>query len=223
MPENTSTVIPPGKTYSLAVQMVSQRVIERLAIYRRILENLLPDKEPAIFSHQLADLAGTTAAQVRQDLRVIGYAGSTRSGYQVARLLKGIDDFFSLSETEPTVLVGVGNLGMALITYFSLRNSRPDIVAAFDTDPEKVGKVYHGCRCFSMDELNQIVKEQYVRIGIIAVPTDAAQETADSLAAAGIRGILNFAPVTLRGNHGIFIENIDLTLALEKVAFFSKQ
>ena len=202
--------------------MVSERVIERLAVYRRVLENLLTNKEPAVFSHQLADLAGTTAAQVRQDLRVVGYAGSTRSGYHVARLLKGIDDFFNLTETEPTVIVGVGNLGLALITYFSVRNSRPDIVAAFDTDPEKIGNVYHGCRCFSIDDLAEIVTEQYVQMGIIAVPAEAAQSTADLLSAAGIRGILNFAPVTLRGNHGMFIENIDMTMTLEKVAFFAK-
>lgn len=202
--------------------MVSQRVIERLTVYRRILETLLSEGSSSVYSHQLADLAGTTAAQVRQDLRVIGYAGNTRSGYQVARLLKGIDDFFNLADTEPAVLVGVGNLGLALITYFSFRHSRPEIVAAFDSDPNKVGNVYHGCRCFSLDDLEIIIAEQCVRLGIITVPAEAAQDTADRLAAAGIRGILNFAPVTLRNNHGIFVENIDMTMALEKVAFFAK-
>lgn len=201
--------------------MISQRIIERFTIYRRILGTLLSSEAVTVFSHQLAEMAGTTAAQVRQDLRVVGYSGNTRSGYQVARLLKGIDDFLSLSDTEPTVLVGVGNLGLALIAYFSFRHSRPEIVAAFDTDPEKIGNVFHGCRCFSPEELKDIVEEQYVKLGIITVPAEAAQEAADRLAAAGIRGILNFAPVTLKAVDNVFIENIDMTMAMEKVAYFA--
>lgn len=202
--------------------MISQRVTERLILYRRVLGSLLTEPPPTVYSHQLADLSGTTAAQVRQDLRVIGYAGNTRSGYHVARLLKAIDDFFNLSDTEPAVLVGVGNLGLSLITYFSFRHSRPEIVAAFDTDPGKIGNVYHGCRCFSLEELETIIGEQGIRLGIITVPADAAQDTADRLKKAGIRGILNFAPMTLRSNGGVFVENIDMTMALEKVAFFAK-
>jgi len=203
--------------------MVSQRVIERLSVYRRVLENLLTEKSLTVYSHQIANLAGTTAAQVRQDLRVIGYAGNTRSGYNVARLLKGIDDFFNLSDTEPAVIVGVGNLGLALIAYFSLRHSRPQIVAAFDTDSEKIGNVYHGCRCFPVEDLEQIVDELNVQLGIITVPAEAARETADLLRKAGILGILNYAPITIRGTGGVFVENIDMSIALEKVAFFAKQ
>jgi redox-sensing transcriptional repressor len=199
------------------------RTVERLSRYRRLLHQLHQQGVLHIYSHQLAEYVGATAAQVRRDLLAVRYPGNPRRGYHVQGLAHSIDRFLDGPVPEPVVLVGVGNLGRALLAYFAGRRPNLVIAAAFDTAPDRVGRVIHGCRCYPMADLAAVVREQQVRMGVVTVPAPAAQEVADRLVAAGICGILNFAPATLTVPRTVHVETIDLTVSLEKVAFFSRQ
>ncbi len=202
---------------------VSDRTIGRLSLYRRFLRDLRADGETHIFSHQLAALAGGTAAQVRRDIMAIGYSGSPVRGYDIERLLTSIGQFLDASQTQNVALVGVGNLGRALLAYFVGRHPTLSIVAAFDKDPAKANRVIHGCRCYPVDDLKVIAHEQDIRLGIVAVPAPEAQSVANLLCQAGVRGLLNFAPIRLWVPEHVHVEDIDVTMALEKVAYFARQ
>jgi redox-sensing transcriptional repressor len=119
--------------------------------------------------------------------------------------------------------VGVGNLGKAILSYFAGRRPNLQIVAAFDNDLYKVNRAIHGCRCYAMEHLYEVAQAQGIRLAIITVPAQAAQDVADALVQAGIRGILNFAPVRLRVPPHMYVEDIDMTVSLEKVAYFARQ
>lgn len=203
--------------------MASERTIGRLSQYRRLLQALLAEGAESIFSHDLAAQAGVTAAQVRRDVMAIGYTGSPTKGYDVRALIASISDFLDGRATVGVALVGVGNLGRALLAYFVGRHPRLAIRAAFDVDPGKNGRVIHGCKCFAMEELDPVVRAMDIRLGIITVPADQAQRTATLLCQAGIRGILNFAPVRVWAPSNVYVEHIDVTMGLEKVAYFARQ
>jgi redox-sensing transcriptional repressor len=203
--------------------IVSDKTIGRLSLYRRLLNGLLADGVSHVFSHQLATMAGGTAAQVRRDMMSVGYSGSPKRGYAVRELINSIGAFLDAPQAEGVALVGVGNLGRAILAYFSGRRPNLAIVAAFDADPYKVNRVIHGCRCFPMQDLPKIVQEMQIRTGIIAVPAAEAQAVAEELIRAGVRGLLNFAPVRLHVPRGVHTEDIDMTMSLEKVAYFARQ
>jgi redox-sensing transcriptional repressor len=202
---------------------ISERTIGRLSLYRRVLSELLAEMTRHVFSHQLAVLSGLTAAQVRRDVMVVGYTGSPTKGYDVQELMESIGRFLDASEPQPVALVGVGNLGRAILAYFAGRRPNLTIVAAFDRDPYKADRVVHGCRCYHTRDLAQVMSEQGICTAIVAVPAGDAQEAADMLVSAGAKGLLNFAPAHLRVPLGIYVENVDITTSLEKVAFFARQ
>jgi len=203
--------------------MRSERTIGRLSLYRRLLRELESAGVNNIYSQELARMAGVTAAQVRRDIMAIGYSGSPARGYDVHALGESIGDYLDAPGGQGVALVGIGNLGRAIMAFFSGRRPRLAIVAAFDADPYKVNRVIHGCRCYPAEEIGQVVREQNITVGIITVPASEAQNVAETLVRAGVRGILNFAPVPLRVPAGVYVEQIDMTMALEKVAFFARQ
>jgi redox-sensing transcriptional repressor len=200
---------------------IPPKTVERLSLYKRFLHEQLEQGAVFISSRQLAAFSGGTAVQVRQDIRVLGYTGSSTEGYNIPQLLLSIDRFFSPAQCRRAVLAGVGNLGQALLINFSHRDAFPEIVAAFDIAEDKVDSVVHGCRCFRHTEIGEVIKDQAISIGIITVPPDAAGETASFLIDAGVTGILNFAPLRIKVPEHVYIENVDLTVTLEKVAFFA--
>ena len=176
-----------------------------------------------VYSHQLAQMAGVTAAQVRRDLMAVGYSGSPTKGYNVLEPTESIGKFLDSPEGEGVAIVGVGNLGRAILAYFGGRRPKLVIKAAFDNDPQKVNRVILGCRCYPMTELGSVVDRERIRTGIITVPADEAQPVAEQMTRAGIRGILNFAPVPLRVPPDVFVEDIDMAMSLEKVAYFARR
>jgi redox-sensing transcriptional repressor len=167
-------------------------------------------------------MAGVSAAQVRRDLMVVGYEGSPKRGYETAKLLGGIRNTLDEPGGQKMAVVGVGNLGRALLAYFTGRRPGLAMAAAFDKDPGRIGRVIHGCHCHHMDDLERVVEEEGIHVAVLAVPAVAAQKVADKLVRCGIRGILNFAPVPVHVPPTVYIENIDLTMSLEKVAFFAR-
>lgn len=196
--------------------------IGRLSLYRRLLKEQLAAGARHVYSHQLANLAVTTAAQVRRDLMTIGFSGSPRRGYAIADLVTAIDEVLVRSVETTVALVGVGNLGRAILAYYA--NRQPiRFAAAFDRAPEKTGRVLHGCRCYHSDQMTEVVAREKIHVGVIAVPAGEAQSVCDRLVLAGVTGILNFAPVRLRVPAGLHVENVDLMMALDRVAYFAHE
>jgi redox-sensing transcriptional repressor len=200
---------------------VSPKTVERLSLYRRYLLEQISAGNEHIFSRQLALCSGGSPAQVRQDLRVLGYSGSSSEGYHIPHLLLSIDKFFSLSFCQKAVLAGVGNLGRALLSHFSRREIYPQIIAVVDVNPQLLNTVICGCRCFHPDEITEIIRDQEITMGILTVPAKNAQQMSDLFVEAGIKGILNFTPSPIRTPDSVYMERIDLSIALEKVAYYT--
>ncbi len=205
------------------VKNLSGKTIERLSIYRRLLAAMAADGTAKVYSHHLAEKSGSSAAQVRRDLMEIGCSGNTKKGYDIDELIEAIGKVLDNPSGEPVVLVGLGNLGRALLPFFAAHHPKLKIVAAFDADPAKTGRVIHGCRSHPIEELKRIVSEEGIRVAILTVPAAAAQEVAEDLVAAGVRGILNFAPATLRLPEEVSIESMDMASALEKIAYLARR
>jgi redox-sensing transcriptional repressor len=203
--------------------VISDKTIGRLSIYRRILNRLLSEDVRNVFSHQLAIMAGVTPAQVRRDIMSIGYSGNPNRGYGVIELIESIGHSLDDSEGQNVALVGVGNLGRAILTYFSGRRPKLSIVAAFDNDPRKYDRVIQGCRCYNIERMEDIVRELGITIGAITVPSGEAQKVANALVHSGVKGILNYAPVRIQVPLNVYVEDIDMTMALEKVAYFARK
>ncbi len=202
---------------------VSDKTIGRLSLYRRILRELLESGRSQVFSHELATLAGCTPAQVRRDIMNLGVLGTPAKGYDVENLISGIGTVLDADEMQKVALAGVGNLGRAILAYFFARNPRFAVVAAFDVDPGKVNRVIHGCRCYPAEDLVQVVAQENVRVGIIAVPANEAQRVADAFCEAGVSGLMNFAPVRVRVPLGVYVEHLDVMTSLERVAYFARK
>lgn len=200
---------------------IPSRCVERLSIYRRA---LLQDRcvaGPSVFSHQLAFACRLTAAQVRRDLMLIGYSGSPTSGYEVKRLLSSISTLLDPPQMREVAIVGMGHLGRAIAAYLANRLPKIRLSAGFDVNPDKIDATFSGVRCYPVQKMAEVMAERKIGIGILTVPSEAAQVAAEQLVHAGVTGILNFAPVCLHIAKRVHVENIDMTVALEKVAFFA--
>lgn len=200
---------------------IPARTIERMVLYKRLLIDLQSKGERMLFSHQLAELAHNTSAQVRRDLMTIKHGGSPRKGYDVAELIRKISEILDGSNERIIALVGVGNLGRAILSYFTYRHPGLNIVAAFDSDDAKVNRVISGCRCYHINDFEEKVRELGINLGIITVPASYAQDTAERMVSAGIKGILNFAPVPLKLPDNVYADRIDIASSLEKLAYFA--
>ncbi|MGC9453779.1 MAG: redox-sensing transcriptional repressor Rex [Phycisphaerae bacterium] len=201
---------------------LSEKAIARLSVYRRVLTELLRDRHASVRSDDLAAAAGVTASQVRRDLMLVHSLG-TNKGYDTAKLLRAIEDLLDPHEPQEVALVGVGNIGRALLAYFAGRRPKLDITVAFDEDPAVTERLIHGCPCKPVSDLHEEITQRGIHTAIIAVPASAAQQVAEALVAAGVSGIMNFAPVRLHVPGGVYVENVDLTSSLEKAAFFARQ
>lgn len=202
--------------------MTPKKTIERVSLYRRIVSNLLISGKKQAFSHEIAKLAGVKSSQIRHDFMFIGTNGRANAGYNLKELMDRIESFLIGGEADNFCIVGVGNLGRAILAFFRARHRNIEIKAVFDKDPALKDRIIQGCRCYSIEDANEIIKRENVNIGIITVPVEQAQSVAQILQDAGVKSIVNFAPVPLKVRQGIFIENVDLTMYLEKAAFFSR-
>jgi redox-sensing transcriptional repressor len=175
-----------------------------------------------VSSEQLAELAGVNAAKVRKDLSYLGSYGTRGVGYDVGYLVREISEELGLTHDWPVAIIGLGNLGHALANYrgFGARGFR--IVALVDADPEKVGSRVGDLRIDSLDDLDRLVAERSVAIGVIATPAPAAQDVADRLVAAGVGSILNFAPAVVTVPEGVSIRKVDLATELQILSFYQQ-
>ncbi|MBU1241177.1 redox-sensing transcriptional repressor Rex [Myxococcota bacterium] len=202
--------------------MISEKTISRLSLYHYLLTTLKEQEIEFVFSRQLANMANSTPAQVRRDLMVTGYEGNPKRGYTINELIVAIEEFMGLKEGVDMVLVGVGSLGRALLSYFYPQKPRYNIVAAFDKGSNS-DRVVSGCRVYDIAELAPVLAGQRVTMGIVAVPAGAAQQVTTMLCEAGIHGILNFAPIRVKVPRNVYLENVDLAVTIEKIAWFANR
>lgn len=200
----------------------SPKTIERICLYRQILMQQLIQKKTNLFSHELARLARVSPSQIRRDLMSLNCAGSPNYGYDIADLLKHISDLLKGPQVQNAAIVGVGNLGRAIMSFFYGRDPKLKIVCGFDTDESRTGRVIHGCECHHINDIEKIVEEKNISVGIVTAPESAAQDVIDRLCSAGVRGILNFAQIKVRVPEGVFIEDVSLSVKLDMVAYYAK-
>lgn len=198
---------------------VPKVVVSRLSLYLRELQRLQAAGQQTISSSQLGAVLGFSDAQVRKDLGFFGQFGYPGVGYRCEELIRAMRDILGTNHAWPVVMVGVGNLGQALLGYRGFGRQNFSIQAAFDADPTKVGHVIKGLRIQHIDELPMVVKSKGIRLGMIVVPAERAQEAADRLVATGIEGVVNFAPVTLALPPHVQIVSVDLAIELEQLSF----
>ncbi len=198
------------------------KTIARLSQYRRALLLCLSRGKSHIFSHEIATIQHITPVQVRRDLMLIGYSGTLRKGYNIKELIDLIANIIDSEEGIKVAIVGMGNLGRALINYFSGKRHKLSIVAGFDTNPDKIGNVMNGVPCYSADRMREIIEQEGIEIGIITVPGQNASQTANELVAAGIKGLLNYTPKPIDVPDYVYLEEYDMITTLEKVAFYVK-
>jgi redox-sensing transcriptional repressor len=198
---------------------VPKAVVSRLSLYLRELQHLVRDGHETTSSTQLGKLLGFTDAQVRKDLAYFGQFGYPGIGYRCGELIHAIKGILGTNQPWPVAMVGLGNLGRALMGYRGFAEQGFQIVAAFDIDPLKVGSMVEGIPIYHLDDLDRLSREKGIRLAIIAVPAASAQKVADALVAAGIEGILNFAPVMLNLPKHVQTVGVDLAIELEQLSF----
>jgi len=198
---------------------VPKVVVSRISLYLRELQRLQAAGQQTISSGQLGTLLGFSDAQVRKDLGFFGQFGYPGVGYRCDELIRAMRDILGTNQPWPVVMLGVGNLGQALLGYRGFGRQNFSIEAAFDADPAKVGQTIQGIRIRHVDELADVVRTKGIRLGMIVVPAERAQEAADRLVAAGIEGVVNFAPVTLALLPHVQIVAVDLAIELEQLSF----
>ena len=208
-----SVTRPPGDA------AVPAAVVNRLSLYLRELQHLMRGGAKTTSSTHLGKLLGFTDAQVRKDLAYFGQFGHPGIGYRCEELVAAIKQILGTNQPWPVALIGVGNLGRALIGYRGFQEQGFQIAAAFDVDAGKAGADFEGIRVYSMSQLPEISRQLQIRLAVLAVPSAAAQNVADQTVAAGLSGILNFAPVTLSLPDTVQIISVDLAIELEQLTF----
>ena len=198
-----------------------EKTVARLSAYRRILLDCLSKGQTHIFSHELANLNHITAVQVCRDM-LMGFSSMQRKGYDIKDLVKAIGDLIDTPEGLNVAVVGVGNLGKAVTGYFRGKRSKLNIVATFDVDSDKVGRVICGVKCYHFDDIAKIVAKLNISIGILTLPPEYAKSSAEILAVNGVRGMMNFTTVPLNMPANVYLEEFDMITSLEKVAYFVK-
>jgi redox-sensing transcriptional repressor len=210
---NRKTAAPPTDG------LIPKAVVNRLSLYLRELEHLVRDGHETTSSNRLGSVLGFTDAQVRKDLAYFGHFGYPGIGYRCDELIGAIKRILGTDQQWPAALVGVGNLGRALLGYRGFPQRGFRIVAAFDTSDEKVGTHIEGLVVQQLDRLPEAAQVHRIRLGMIAVPSGSAQLVADRLVAVGVDGILNFAPVTINLPDHVSQVGVDLAIELEQLAF----
>jgi redox-sensing transcriptional repressor len=194
--------------------------LNRLSIYLRCLRRLREEGARRVSSEVLARQYRLSAAQIRKDLTQFGEFGVRGVGYDVDQLCERLAALLGVDRTRAIVVVGMGNLGSALARHVGFNNESFAVVGGFDNDAEKVGSTVGHLEISSISELPEVVERTGAEIGVITVPAPAAQANYDALAAAGVKAVLNFAPVRLKLDPRVQTKNVDLSINLEELGFF---
>jgi redox-sensing transcriptional repressor len=195
---------------------ISEPTVRRLSNYYRVLEEVAAEGKRMISSQLLAEREGITSAQVRKDLSAFGSFGRRGLGYHVEHLRDEIRALLGLDRRWKACIVGAGHIGSALVSYRGFSDQGFDVVAIFDADQDRVGRTLEG---LVVRHVSQLGSKEGFEIGVIATPVRAAQEVADALVAAGVQGILNFAPRKLKVPASITLRTVDMTMEFESLSY----
>ncbi len=197
-------------------------VVLRLPLYVRALTQLQDSGIEVVSSHALGDKLQITPAQIRKDLSYFGRFGKQGRGYNVGYLLQELRTIMGLDQEWRAALIGVGRLGRAIISYPGFSREGFQVVAIFDASPSLVGTELDGVKVRAMGDLGPVIRYLGVHIGVVAVPEEHAQGVVDLLVASGVKGILNYAPISPQVPEGIWVRNIDPVLSLQTLTFHLK-
>jgi redox-sensing transcriptional repressor len=204
---------------SFRPESIPNPAVRRLSLYLRQLEAFARKGRRTISSKQLGESLRLTDAQVRKDLAYFGQFGHPGIGYRVEDLILQLRKILGTDRTWNVLLVGAGNIGRALSAYRGFGAKGFQVVAVFDVDPTKVGHEMGEFKVQHLDDIAKAVEQYGARLAILAVPADNAQDVADQLISAGIRGLLNFAPVSITVPKGVAVNTVDVAVQLEQLAF----
>lgn len=199
---------------------IPENTIKRLSIYYRYLYFLSHQGTVSISSKSLAGLLGTKPSQVRKDLSYFGEFGKKGTGYNVSELKKEIAKILGLEQGRKVAIIGMGNLGMALAAYKGFEVFGFQIAAIYDNSPHKIGKKYKGRICRDIDDFPKVARREKIEMVVLAVPPESAQDIAAIVVSAGIKAILNFAPVHLNVPKNVRVNDVDLAMELKSLSFF---
>jgi len=202
---------------------IPQETIRRLGLYLRSLRKLQQQNFTVVSSSQITSHLNITPDQFRKDLSYFGSLGKRGVGYSVDALIKHLERVLGVDAECKIIVVGVGKLGSALLAYPGFQNFNFRIVAAFDNDIGKIGRVWEGVKIENILNMEEVVRSLGVKLAILTVPADAAQQVAEKLVACGVRGILNFAPTNLNLPQGIYVLNVDMATELMFLTYFSRK
>ncbi len=203
-------------------QELPGKTVERLSQYRRILYSIVHEGKTNIYSHELAKMMNLTPVQVRRDLMLIGYSGSQSKGYIIKDLVALIGKIIDSEKGQNVIIVGMGNLGRAITSYFAGKRDKLSIVAAFDNNLQKTDRIVAGIPCYHIHQVKDFVTRENISIAVLTVSPDAAHEVAKTLMDGGIKGILNYTSVPLSVPEWIHLEEYDIITSLEKLAYLVK-
>jgi redox-sensing transcriptional repressor len=212
-----------GTAGAPAQRRIPDASVARLPVYLRALYELMGEQISNVSSERLAEMAGVNAAKVRKDLSYLGSYGTRGVGYDVEYLLYQMNRELGLTKQWPIIIVGAGNLGSALANYGGFDERGYPVAGLVDIDPAKVGRDMHGVTIRHLDDLPDLVDGVGSAIGVIATPPGAAQDAADRLVRAGVRSILNFAPVVLSVPPEVSIRKVDLAVELQILSFYQQR
>lgn len=195
-------------------------VIGRLPVYLRALTRLAQEGHEVTSSHELGQRLGISSAQIRKDLSHFGGFGKQGTGYQISYLINQLRQVLKVDQEWEVALVGAGDLGSALAHYRGFGDRGFHIACIFDSAPQKVGKMIGDFTIHPIDELESVIRERGIKIAMIAVPADKAQEVADALIEAGIRAILNYAPMSLNVPANVHVQYIDPVVQMQRMTYY---
>jgi redox-sensing transcriptional repressor len=204
------------------MKVIPRRSIYRLSVYLRCLERLKENSIPTVSSEALSKAAGVKPTQLRKDLTYFGQFGTRGLGYPVNELSEKIIDALGTNHLQPVVLVGVGNLGSALLAYKGFEKAGFEIVAALDTDPKRKRSKELQIPILDIASLENTVQSKKVKMAILTVPATTAQEVANRLCSVGVTAILNFAPIILQTPEHVIVNNVNLAIELENLSYFAR-
>lgn len=199
---------------------ISELTTNRLSIYLRCLNEIAASGANTVSSKTLADCYHLNSAQIRKDLAYFGEFGVRGVGYTVETLRDHIKRILGLDKEHRVGIVGAGRLGTALADYYGFRKANFEIVALFDADPKRIGKKVGDVEVKDIKSFAAVVKRDKIEVAVIAVPAEAAKDALDIVMKAGIRAVMNFAPVALKAPPGVKLKTIDLTTSLESLSYF---
>lgn len=202
---------------------IPRKAVYRLSLYLRCLQRLQDNGIRTVASEALAAAAGVKSTQLRKDLTYFGQFGTRGLGYDVTQLAGMITDLLGTNSLQPVILVGVGNLGTALLSYRGFEKEGFEIVAAFDSAPRPKRRNGPKQPVMAMDAIADYAHKHAVKMAVLTVPATVAQEVANVLVEAGITGILNFAPIVLQVPEDVVVNNVNLAIELENLSYFIRE